>query len=667
MKKAVVEAGIHPEKGSDLATVQSLDGIIGNVSGRVRTNLVAALVMILLFSGFCVTSYFMPNANAWPTKYGSCSNSGCHVQIDPDATITTAINGVVGTSVTVAAGGTFEVDWKFTNVTNAAGGQVGVGVEINLPTGWGLAKGTVNSPAIPGWNAVWDAADGVPAGWATANSYSAAVQYPASPVGYTINYDTTAWDTGTRNAAYDNATAGKDLDGIADNMGADAIVTVPAGTAAGSYQVAVLGVGHDSAKSHVEQIITVTVTSGGGGDTTKPVVSAGFAATTPSLSKTIPVSGFAATDNTGVTGYIITTSSTAPLAGAAGWTATAPTSYTVAADGSYTLYPWAKDAAGNVSNVYASPVAVFVDSTKPVVSAGFAATTPSLSRTITVSGFAATDANGVTGYMITTSSTAPLAGDAGWLGTAPTNYTVASDGSFTLYPWAKDTYGNVSAVYGTPVAVVVDTVQPTVSSTVPVNGATGTNLNGAVTLNFSENINCTTVTTSTVTISPAVGWTRSSCSGTQAVFAPSGQANTTTYTVTVGAAVADTAGNTVAASYPFSYTTSAPAPNNAPGAPATLVQYKSDGTTVLTKGLYTNLTTLVFKGTVTDPDSDTVQLDIELVDVAAGFTGTPTCSSTLVTSGSTAAATCSGILNGRFKWQARATDSKGATGSWTQY
>ncbi|WP_236019029.1 Ig-like domain-containing protein [Geomonas propionica] len=665
MKKAVVEAGIHPEKGSDLATVQSLDGIIGNVSGRVRMNLVAALVMVLLFSGFCVTSYFMPNANAWPTKYTSCSASGCHVQIDPDATITTAINGVVGTAVTVAAGGAFEVDWKVTNVTNAAS-NVGVGVEINLPTGWTLAKGTVNSPAIPGWNAVWDAADGVAAGWATANSYSASGEYPSSPVGYTINYDTSAWDTGTRNAAYDNATA-KDLDGIADNMGTDAIVTVPAGTAAGTYTVVVLGVGHDSAKSHVEQAITVTVTSGGGGDTTKPVVSAGFAATTPSLSKTITVSGFAATDNTGVTGYIITTSSTAPLAGAAGWTGTAPTSYTVATDGSYTLYPWAKDAAGNVSLVYGAPVAVFVDSTKPVVTAGFAATTPSLSRTITVSGFAATDANGVTGYMITTSATAPLAGAAGWLGTAPTNYTVASDGSFTLYPWAKDTYGNVSAVYGTPVAVVVDTVKPTVSSTVPVNGATGTNLNGAVTLNFSENINCTTVTTSTVTISPAVTWTRSSCSGSQAVFTPSGQANSTSYTVTVGAAVADTAGNTLAASYPFSYTTSAPVPNNAPGAPATLVQYKNDGTTVLTKGLYTNLTTLIFKGTVTDPDSDTVQLDIELADVSAGFTGNPTCSSSLVTSGSSAAATCSSIPNGRFKWQARATDSKGATGSWTQY
>ena len=566
MKKIAAETRIQSDRKERGAACRML----GNMSGRARMNVLASMVIAVLVGGFLATSYFMPQyANAWPTKYGSCNASGCHVQADPNATIVTAINGAAGSTVSVAAGGTFEIDWKVNNVTNAAGGQVGIGLEIALPTGWTLASGTANSPAITGWNSVWDATDGVPAGWATASMYTTATEYPNSPSGYTINFNGTSWDTGTRNAAYDNASAG-DLDGVADNMGTDARVTVPAGTASGSYTVVVLGVGHDSSKSYVAQAVTVTVT--GGADTTKPVVSAGFSATTPSLSRTIAVSGFAATDDTGVTGY-----------------------------------------------------------------------------------------------MITTSSTAPLSGDAGWLGSAPSSYTVGADGSFTLYPWAKDAAGNVSLVYGSPVAVTVDTLRPTVSSTVPTNGATAVTPDGTVTLNFSESVNCATVTTGSVTIAPAVTWNKTSCSGSQAVFTPAGQANSTSYTVTVGTGVTDAAGNAMASSYPFGYTTAAPAPNNPPGTPTSLTQYKSDGTTLLTKGLYTNQTTLVFKGGVTDPDSDTVQLDIEIADVSASFTGTPTCSSTLVASGATAAATCSGIANGRFKWQARGTDSKSSSGSWTQY
>ena len=579
MKKRAATTGIHTEGESAQAGPASEPvshqtppelpgGIFGNMSGRARMNLIASLVIGLLMAGFLATSWFMPQvANAWPGKFTSCI--GCHTLVDTSATIVTAVNGTIGTSVSVAAGGSFELDWKVNNATGA--GQAGIGMEIALPTGWTVNKGTLNSPAITGWNTVWDAADGATGtGWATANGFSEAAALPSSPNAYTINYDATPWDTGSRNAAYDNATAG-DLDGIADNMGTDAIVTVPGGTAPGSYSVVVLGVGHDpSTKSHVKQTITVTVT--GGADATKPVVTAGFAATTPSLSRTIAVSGFAATDNVAVTGY-----------------------------------------------------------------------------------------------MITTSSTAPLAGDAGWLGSAPTSYVVGADGSFTLYPWAKDAAGNVSLVYGAPVAVTVDTVLPTVSTTVPSNGASDTTLNGAVTINFSESVNCATVTTGSVAISPSVTWNQTSCSGSQAVFTPSGQANSTSYTVTVGTGVQDAAGNAMAASYPFSYTTSAPAPNNPPGLPSALTQYKSDGTTLLTKGVYSNQTTVVIKGTVTDPDSNSVQLEIEIADVAASFTGAPTCSSTLVASGATASATCSGLTSGRFKWQARSTDSLSSSGSWTQY
>src|SRR4029078_440714 len=88
----------------------------------------------------------------------------------------------------------------------------------------------------------------------------------------------------------------------------------------------------------------------GAKDISTPTVTS-FSATTPASSLAIPITAFAASDNVAVTGYKITESSTPPSAGAGGWTASVPATYSVGSDGSYTLYPWAKDAAGNVSLV----------------------------------------------------------------------------------------------------------------------------------------------------------------------------------------------------------------------------------------------------------------------------------------------------------------------------
>jgi hypothetical protein len=461
-----------------------------------------------------------------------------------------------------------------------AGGSVGVGHEIDVPTGWTVATGTSTYAPPSPWSTTWNNAAGK-GSWT--GPYSTATQFPNSPQGYTITFNGTSWDTGTRDAAYDNGSAG-DLDGTQERMGGDFRITVPAGTSAGTYSIVVMGVGHEAgAKSHAEQTITVTVSAAG------------------------------------------------------------------------------------------------------------------------------------------------------------------------------------------------DTTPPTVTTTVPATGATGVAPNSTYTVNFSESIDCTTVTTSTVTISPVVTWTRTSCSGSQAVFTPSGQANSTLYTVTVGTGVRDLAGNAKASSTNYTYTTAAAnaAPtlsvsqpdgtgdtvtqgasysitysladtdnvvtaafyydtdntglngtaitgacataaegtgvtcswnttgvpagsyyvygltsdgvnpqvsayspgmitinatvNNPPNVPASLVQYKSDGTTVITKSTYTNQTTVVVKGTVSDPDSNPVTLEVEFADIAAAFTGTPTCSSTAVTSGTTATATCSGLTNGRLKWQARTKDSQSATSAWTQF
>jgi hypothetical protein len=68
-----------------------------------------------------------------------------------------------------------------------------------------------------------------------------------------------------------------------------------------------------------------------------------------STSLTVPINKFTATDNVKVTGYLVKTTSTKPLATATKWRATKPASYKFAVAGTKTLYAWVKDAAGNIS------------------------------------------------------------------------------------------------------------------------------------------------------------------------------------------------------------------------------------------------------------------------------------------------------------------------------
>ncbi|GFE57394.1 CxxxxCH/CxxCH domain-containing protein [Geobacter sp. AOG1] len=128
---------------------------------------------------------------------------------------------------------------------------------------------------------------------------------------------------------------------------------------------------------------------------------------------------------------------------------------------------------------------------------------------------------------------------------------------------------------------------PTVSSTIPAAGATSVPLNSTVTINWNENVDCATVTTSSVTVNPAVTWSKTSCSGSQAVFTPSGQANSTTYAVTVGTGVTDTAGNPMSAAYPFSYTTVAGGPVNGTTA-GTATAIQASPTSITVSMPYTN-------------------------------------------------------------------------------
>jgi predicted outer membrane repeat protein len=86
-------------------------------------------------------------------------------------------------------------------------------------------------------------------------------------------------------------------------------------------------------------------------DTTAPSITVFDVPASPT-SLNIPIMTFTVSEDAILTGYLITESATPPALNDAGWTASAPTTYPVASMGSYTLYPWAKDAAGHVSAVY---------------------------------------------------------------------------------------------------------------------------------------------------------------------------------------------------------------------------------------------------------------------------------------------------------------------------
>ncbi len=109
--------------------------------------------------------------------------------------------------------------------------------------------------------------------------------------------------------------------------------------------------------------------------------------------------------------------------------------------------------------------------------------------------------------------------------------------------------------------------------------------------------------------------------------------------------------------------------NVAPNAPATLAQFRSNGTTAIPVGGATNETSVVLKGAVSDPDAgNTVKLQVEVRPVGTAFTNTMTAESALLASGSTASVTVSSLVNGTsYHWQARAVDNSGAVSAWVSF
>ncbi|MCX7771227.1 MAG: hypothetical protein N2202_09155 [Proteobacteria bacterium] len=176
-------------------------------------------------------------------------------------------------------------------------------------------------------------------------------------------------------------------------------------------------------------------------DNTPPVVTA-FSIPATSNSLTISITTFTATDNVGVTGYLLTETSTTPSATANGWSATAPTTYTFSTAGTKTLYAWAKDAAGNVSTSKSATVTITLntaDTTSPTAPTNLTANSVTTSS-VSLSWSASTDNVGVAGYKIFKNYVE--------IGTTTlTNYTdsnVSPSTTYTYYVQAFDSAGNIS-------------------------------------------------------------------------------------------------------------------------------------------------------------------------------------------------------------------------------
>ena len=233
-------------------------------------------------------------------------------------------------------------------------------------------------------------------------------------------------------------------------------------------------------------------------DTTAPTVSLTAPGNGTTLSGTVAITA-SASDNIGVTKVEFYANGSLLYAGNV-----APYSYswntTSVADGSYPLTAKAYDAAGNIGQSPAVTITVkngttSTDTTAPSLTA-FTMPATAASLSVPVSSLSATDNVGVTGYLISESSSKPAATATGWTASAPTSFTFAGSGARTAYAWAKDAAGNICASRSAAVTITLssakDTTAPVVAMTSPLNNST---VKGTVTIaaTASDNVGVTKV------------------------------------------------------------------------------------------------------------------------------------------------------------------------------
>ena len=110
--------------------------------------------------------------------------------------------------------------------------------------------------------------------------------------------------------------------------------------------------------------------------------------------------------------------------------------------------------------------------------------------------------------------------------------------------------------------------------------------------------------------------------------------------------------------------------NSPPDTPASLSQYKSDCSTIISTGDWTNETEVCFKANISDSDaSDPVKVQVEIATSTDLFSDAPThAAASFCVSTCTSTTSASGLTNAtQYKWQVRSIDDDSATSSWSQF
>ncbi len=166
--------------------------------------------------------------------------------------------------------------------------------------------------------------------------------------------------------------------------------------------------------------------------------------------------------------------------------------------------------------------------------------------------------------------TTAVAGTVAYSGTTATFTPASSLVANTVYTasittGAKDVAGNAIAspyIWSFTTAVAADVTAPTVLSVVPASGATSVAANSNITAAFSEAMNASTITSTTFTLKQGTISVAGlvTYSGTTATFNPAGDlTGNTVYTATITTGAKDLAGNAIATSKVWSFTTVATA------------------------------------------------------------------------------------------------------------